>query len=121
MSKVLAIACFLLASALAYSQGERSHVRVSFNDSLGAIARAKSLTQFGKELEQATKDYPHRAVYAAMYTKLGGPNPDALLISAMPSNLKEWRRSTTRSKQSKAKTWQSQKPMTPFILGLQTR
>ena len=89
MAKALAVACLLLASALLYSPAERDHVRVSFNDSLGALARAKNLAQLEKQWTQAPKDYPHRAVHAAMYTKLEGPNPEAILISAMPIDGKE--------------------------------
>lgn len=89
MAKPFIVICLLVSSALLYSQDGRGHVRVSFNDSLGALARARNLTQLERQWKQAPKDYPHRAVHAAMYSSLGGPNPDAVLIGAMPSNGKE--------------------------------
>jgi hypothetical protein len=89
MAKSFAVVFFLLASTLLYSQDERSHVRISFNDSLGSLARAKTLSQLEKRWTEAPKDYPHRAIHAAMYSKLGGPNPDVVLIDAMPSDGKE--------------------------------
>src|SRR5262249_30856291 len=61
----------------------------SFNDSLGALARAATLAQLENQWTHAPRDYCHSAVHAAMYSKLGGPNPDPILISAMPSNGKE--------------------------------
>jgi hypothetical protein len=89
MPKPFIVICLLMSSALLYSQDGQRHVRASFNDSLGTLARAKNLTQLEMQWKQAPKDYPHRAVRAAMYSSLGGPNPDAVLIGAMPSNGKE--------------------------------
>ena len=49
----------------------------------------KNLVELEKQWTQAPRDYPHRAVHAAMYSSLGGPNPDATLMGAMPSNGRE--------------------------------
>jgi hypothetical protein len=89
MAKPFIVICLLLCSASSYSQSEWGHVRAFFNDSLGTLARAKNLAEVEKQWTQAPLNYPHRAVHAAMYSSLEGPNPDAILIGAMPSNGKE--------------------------------
>lgn len=89
MPKTSVLICLLLSSCLLYSQDGRGEVRSSFNDSLGALARTKTLAELQKQWTLAPRDYPHRAVHAAKYSSLGGLNSDAVLIGAMPSNGEE--------------------------------
>jgi hypothetical protein len=89
MAKLLAATSFLLVATLLHSQDEKRPVRASFNDSLGTLARAKTLAQLEDQWTHAPKDYSHLAVHAAMYSKLGGVKPDAVLTGAMPSDGEE--------------------------------
>jgi hypothetical protein len=90
MRKTLAGAVLFLSYSLVHSQDSERHLRSSFDDSLGTLARAETLTQLENLWwMHGPHDFPHRAVHAAMYSKLGGPNRDALLIGAMPSDDRE--------------------------------
>jgi hypothetical protein len=89
--KQLLPAIFLLILALPV-HAQRSglgHVHTSKNDSLGALARATTLEQLVQRWKADPKDFPHRAVHAAMYCKLRGPDADSVLIASMPDNGRE--------------------------------
>src|SRR5260370_19128351 len=89
MPKSLTVASLVILAVISYSQGLHRSTRVSFEDSLGTLARAETLTRLESLWENNPHDFPHRAVHAAMISKLGGSNPDAVLISAMPTTGKE--------------------------------
>jgi hypothetical protein len=89
MTKLYVAVWLLLLPTLSYTQETQRTIRASVSDHLGALARATTLTELESQWNHAPKDYPHRAVYAAMYSKLGGMNPAAVLISAVPTSGKE--------------------------------
>jgi hypothetical protein len=83
MSKMAIAACVLLLATFLQAQNT---VRASFHDSLGELARANSLVQLETLWSHSPHDYPHRAIHAAMHLRLGGPNPDTMLVRAMPAD-----------------------------------
>ena len=89
MPKLLPAALLWSLASVSFSQVSHPRVRDSFDDSLGKLARAATLTQLEILWASDSHDFPHRAVHAAMYSKLGGPNPDPVLIGAMPTNGEE--------------------------------
>jgi len=64
-------------------------VRNSPDDSLGILARAKTLVELERLWKSDPKDFPHRAIHAERYFKLNGANRDDTLLNAMPSNGEE--------------------------------
>ena len=88
--KIVVLAAFIaVVSAVLLAQPPQRHVRDSMNDSLGTLARATTIKQLEKVWSGAPKDFPHRAVHAAVHFKLRGANSDTILINALPSNGKE--------------------------------
>jgi hypothetical protein len=53
------------------------------------LARATTLTELDAAFSSATKDFPHRAVYAARYVELKGKDADSVLLSSLPNNGKQ--------------------------------
>lgn len=78
-------ASFLLLPSISLGQLETRRLRDSFGDSLGTLARANTTEQLSKQWRDGPKDFPHRAVYAALYSKLTTANSDRLLLDSMPS------------------------------------
>ena len=89
MRKLLSALLLLLSSALAFSQDTQRHLRSSPDDSLGVLGRAESLKQLEDLWAHDPRDYPHRAVHGATYSKLRGRNSDVVLIQAMPIDGRE--------------------------------
>lgn len=108
MRKAALAASLLLLPVALSSQRGTGHLRDSFDDSLGTLARARTIQQLSSLWATAPRDYPHRAVYAALYFKLGVANQDVVLLNAMPSDGKEmetfYNAQDTRQGQDKAVT-----------------
>ena len=72
-----------MAALIAVSALAQSPERVlgdSKSDSLGELASASNLEQLRTTFKTAPNDFPHQAVYAAQYYKLGGKNADSLRL-----------------------------------------
>src|ERR1700738_4820524 len=89
LQRSLAVALLLLLSVPSHSQDSQHRLRASFDDSLGNLARVKSLNDLEGLWARDPHDFPHCAVHAAVYSKLGGLESDTVLIGAMPSDGKE--------------------------------
>jgi hypothetical protein len=94
--KLLAVVAFTcVTGCIAVAQDAPKHYpkaisgRTSMDDALGRLARATTLKDLNRENVDAPRDFTHRAVYAAIYSKLRGPNADAVLLAALPSNGRE--------------------------------
>jgi hypothetical protein len=89
MKKIYLAACFLLLPVVSLGLQDTRRLRDSFGDSLGTLARANTMEQLSSRWGNGPRDFPHRAVYAALYSKLGAADQDAVLLNAMPSTGKE--------------------------------
>src|SRR4051812_38454505 len=87
--KVAMVACVALVSLALLAQSANRPSRESRNDSLGMLARATTLAELETLLSRATKDFPHRAIYAAKYVELKGKDADSVLLRSLPNNGKQ--------------------------------
>jgi hypothetical protein len=79
----------VLVAISALAQSPERTIRDSKSDSLGKLASASNLEELRAAFKTLPTDFPHQAVYAAQYHKLGGNDADSLLLKSLPIDGKQ--------------------------------